>query len=171
MPSVEELEIQLAEARANSTQANVPTVPAAPADPYAVTTWGETEYDFKVPSGQTCRMRKLQPEEMIATGILDQMTKLPGIVQEQIDKAEGAPPVKVSVESVDTNQITSLLEVLNKLIPLVVAIPQVWPNPGEYETRVPGRVYVGDIELADRIAIMERATGGVNKFDNFREAA
>lgn len=165
MQTVEELEQQLAEARANSTQTNVPTIPTA--DPYAVTAWGQVEYDFQVPSGQLCRMRKLLPEELVKEGILDQLTRLPGLAQVEIDKAEGARPASLD-QMPSGSDITALLDVLNKLIPLVVVQPKVYAD-SEGESREPGRVYVSDIELADRIAIMERATGGVQKFDAFRE--
>jgi hypothetical protein len=176
MPSVEELEAQLAAARANSTQSNIQTVRnaivpnasrAQSSDPYAIGSWGESEFDFKVPSGQLCRMRKIQPEELVGAGIIDQLTRLPGLVQGEIDKAEGARPADVMPSSSD---IGELLSVLNKLLPLVVIKPTVLPNPEKGEPRVPGAVYVADIELADRIAIMERVTGGVQKFDAFRDA-
>jgi hypothetical protein len=181
MPSVEELESQLAAARANSNQTNVATVresdPFAGSgpktekiNPYAVTSWGSIEYDFTVPSGQTCRMRKLRPETMIGAGILDKITRLPGFAQEAIDKAEGARPAGVGTMP-STEDMRQLLVVLAEIIPLVVVQPPVHPDPADGEEREPGVVYISDIELADRIAIMERATSGISKFDNFREGS
>lgn len=141
-----------------------PTAP--PQDPYAVTAWGSNEYDFTVPSGQTCRMRKLRPEDAIGTGILDKITRLPAFADELIQKAEGNPPTPPMPEQ---EQMDALVEVLNDLLPIVVVRPRVYRTEEEQDApgAAPG-VLVRDIELIDRIAIMERATGGVAKMDNFR---
>jgi hypothetical protein len=136
-------------------------------DPYAVTTWGETEYDFVVPSGQRCRMKKLRPESLVGTEILDMITVLPGHAQELINQSSGMPPGKLTASLAE--ELPKLIEVLDKLLPLVVVRPTLWPMPPEGEERVPGRVYVQDVELSDRVAIMERALGGVKKIEPFRQ--
>lgn len=145
-----------------------------PASPYAVTGWGSNLYDFEVPSGQLCQMKKLRPDELIGTGILDKLTRLPGLAEEQIQKAEGKPPVKED-ETASEKQIMELLPVINQLVCLVVVQPKVWPEPSEDQedniARVEGRVYIGDVDLADQVAIMERVTSGVRKMDNFRAEA
>jgi hypothetical protein len=140
-------------------------VPVQASNPYAATSWGSNFYDFRVPSGQLCQMRKLQPEELAEKGILDKITRLPALAQEQIDQAEGKPPTLTKAEA---DALPELLSVLSLLLPLVVVQPELWPEPAEGEERVAGRVYVRDVELADRIAIMERALEGVAKMDNFR---
>lgn len=140
--------------------------PAPPQDPYAVTSWGEREYDHTVPSGQRCRMRKLRPEELIERNLLDRITRLPGFSEEEIRKAEGKPPTPQSVAKED---MQAMLEILEQLIPIVVVQPVVHSSDTPEEERVPGSVTVRDIELADRIDIMNRALSGVSKMDNFRE--
>jgi hypothetical protein len=137
-------------------------------DPYAVTTWGSTEYDFRTPSGQMCRMKKLKPEELLTSDLLDRISRLPGFADEEIRKAEGKPPTDKMPSKQD---MAHVIETLDELIPMVVVKPTVLrvglvdPEEG----RVPGAVYTDDIELADRIAIMERAMNGVKKLDSFRE--
>lgn len=138
-----------------------------PQDPYAVTSWGETEYDFITPSGQRCRMKKLRPEELLETGLLDRVTRLPGFAEEQIEKAEGQPPKAAALPSKE--DIKSLIQVLNELLPLVIVKPHVRSVPPPGQERVAGVVYTDMIELGDRMAIMERAMTGVKKLDNFRE--
>jgi hypothetical protein len=144
-----------------------PVLSAEPeADKYAVTTWGESEYDFRVPSGQLCRMKKIQPQELAGTGLLDRITRLPGLAEEQVRKAEGQPPTPAMPEA---EQLKTMVSLLEELLPLVVVKPKLHPNPLNGEDKVPGRVYVSDVDLADQIAIMERAVGGVAKMDNFRQ--
>jgi len=143
-------------------------------DPYAVTAWGSQEYDFVVPSGQRCRMKKLRPEELIGNGLLDKITRLPGLADDQIKKAEGQPPSALISALPSKEDMEKVIEVLDELIPLVVVRPVVLSIPKPDETgavqgRFEGVVYTDDIELADRIAIMNRATQGVSKMDNFRE--
>lgn len=142
-------------------------LPSSPQDPYAVTSWGETEYDFRTPSGQLCRMKKLRPEELLETGILDKVTRLPGFAEEHIQKAEGQPPTVSALPG--KKEIQDLIEVLDKLIPVIVVKPSVHSVPPPEQERVPGVIYTDMIELGDRIAIMERAMTGVKRLDNFRE--
>lgn len=153
-----------------------PAAPFPPQDPYAVTTWGTDLYDFVVPSGQRCQMRRLRPERLLGTGLLDKMTRLPGFAEEQIRKAEGQPPVAAMPTG---EQLESVQEVLNELLPIVVVQPKIWqvPTPEQANDdpdldnseRRSGRVYVDQVDLFDAIAIMNRATSGVSKLDNFRE--
>jgi hypothetical protein len=145
--------------------------PSAPQVRPAAEVWGSNEFDFVCPSGARCRMRKLMPEKLLESGILDQLTSLPGYVAEVVDKAEGQPPKKD--DEVNPKDITSVLEVLEKLIPMVVVEPGVSPVPVPDETghvpeRREGRIYTDSIELQDRIAIMERAVKGVRRLEPFR---
>ena len=137
------------------------------ADPYAVTSWGTLEYDFRVPSGQLCRMTKLLPEELMANGILNKITRLPGYAQELADKAAGTPPKKT--DDIDESDMQSVLEVLEILLPMVVVRPTVVASNTPKAEVPAGAVLVKQIDLGDRIAIMERAMGGVTKLDNFRQ--
>jgi len=176
MPSVEELEAALAKARAeeqlvqvsNSVPAERPQKPASDgqSDPYAAVSWGEDGYDFRTPGGQLCRLRDAPIEELAASGILNRVTRLPGLTDDLVRKAEGQPPEKVELPPTET--ITALVEVVNVLVPMVVLKPQIWTLPPEGEERVEGRIYVDSIPLVDRIAIMERVLGGLVKWDKFR---
>jgi hypothetical protein len=147
-----------------------PTPPASPQGAYTLTTWGAAEYDFVVPSGQRCRMRKLRPEALIEKDptLIDRISVLPGFAQEQIDKAEGLPPKKLQDQK---EQFAMVVSVVNELLPEVVVLPVVLPIPAEGQPRKEGAIYVDDIELADRVAIMERAVQGVAKLAPFRAEA
>lgn len=171
--TTEQLTEMLAKAKAEAERPAAPVAaPATGEDRYAATVWGQNEYDFTTPSGQTCRMRKLPVEELLRAGILDRVTRLPGIAQEQIDLAEGLPPVDVP-EMPDEETVAVVIELVDVLLPLAVIMPKVHsvPKPdesGEVKGREPGRIYTDMIELVDRIAIMERAIGGLKTLDAFR---
>jgi len=176
MPSVEDLKRQLAEAeeaerreRQLTTQTNIPTFQTEqqPKNRYAATSWAAGEYDFRVPSGQLCRLKSLELDKVAETGILDRVTRLPGVVGEVIAKSEGQPP-KAEAEMPDADTIKTVVEVCNIITPMVVVAPQIWPLPAEGETRKPDRIYVDSIDIVDRIAIMNRALGGLAKLDSFR---
>jgi hypothetical protein len=148
-----------------------PVPPPVQARP-AAEVWGATEYDFTCPSGAQCRMRKIMPEKMLETGILDKIAVLPGYAQEVIEKTEAVGPPQP--ERMPTKEeIGTLVDVLDTLIPMVVVQPWVSsvPKPGPdgvTPERVEGIIYVDSIDLDDRVAIMERAIGGANKLRSFR---
>lgn len=183
MPTVEELKSQLFEAEVAAKQAalvaaqtNLPGSAPAPAqaevpsDPYAPKVWLSNTFDFLTPSGQLCQLKKVDVAQLAEKGILDKLTRLPGIAAAQVAKAEGAPPEKaVDPELPDTETIKAVLEAVNVLVPLVVVQPHVWELPAEGEPRVPERIYVDSIEIGDRIAIMHRVLGGLQDLDKFRQ--
>ena len=181
MPNVEDLKRQLAEAQAeearqarHNTQTVIPTFPnphavqqPQQADPYAPVVWGASEYDFTTPSGQRCRLRKLPIEQLATTGILDQITRLPGLTAELVAKSSGMPPTPTDVMP-DTETVKSVIEVVNQLVPIAVVRPEILPVPAEGEERLEGRIYVDSIELMDRVAIMNRVISPLQKLDAFR---
>jgi hypothetical protein len=185
MPSVEELEAQLATARAQQEQRiignSVPEERKLPrredgtlgdGSKYAVTAWGETEFDFRTPSGQLCRLKKADVAELAEKGILDQVTRLPGVTAGVIATAEGQPPQKADTMP-DRETIKTVIDLVNILVPMVVVAPEICPLPepmadGSPGPREEGRIYVDSIEITDRIAIMTRVLGGLQKLDAFR---
>lgn len=146
-----------------------PTAPsqARPADEV----WGAPRtFDFVCPSGATCLMRRLDVEALLEQGILDQVTRLPGIAQGLIDKAENAMPVKApAIDEADT--IRTLVTMVNVIVPMAVVTPEVLPPPSNDEERVVGRIYADSISLQDRIAIMNRALAGLVALDPFRQGS
>lgn len=149
--------------------------PATSADksPYAPTAWGAKEFDFVVPSGQRCRLRRLEVEKLLEEGILDRVSRLPGLAAELVEKAEGAPP---SPAMPDREQIRAVIELTNVLLPLAVVAPVIsrMPDPEaedpEDRERQPNRIYPDDVDIFDRVAIMERLLKGVKSLDRFRDA-
>jgi hypothetical protein len=153
------------------------TAPPSPSqNPYAVTAWGQDEEDFVVPSGQRCRLRKVNEEMLLEAGILEKVARLPGLVmQGPIRSGQGKPPVneEKQLQSMLENpeQLRDLMATMNTLVGLVVVAPRIVVTPPGEERKPlePGQVYVESVGLGDRVAIMEQAMGGVKKLDSFRE--
>src|SRR5690349_11159062 len=112
--SAEDLRIAQANGFVKSGAAE-PSQPSSPQDEYAVTSWGSDLYDFVVPSGQRCQMRKLKPETLIGTDLLDKVTRLPAFAEENIRVAEGKPPAAALP---DKEALAQLVSVLNELLPM-----------------------------------------------------
>lgn len=141
--------------------------PSSPQDPYAPTAWLNNTYDFRTPSGQLCQMKKLDLAELTKAGILDKVTRLPGLTEGVIRQSEGQPPLKAD-RMPSKSEMEVVVEVLNVLLPMVVVQPKIWAPPEEGEEKVVGRVYVDSVDLIDRIAIMNRSLAGVADLDKFR---
>lgn len=122
--------------------------------------------DFVCPSGQKCRLRALDPADLIPTGILDRITRLEGLADELVQRAEGAPPAKAKMPSTADFQL--ILDTLNDVIPLAVAEPKVYRDGDEEAPD--GAIRVSDIDLEDRMAILAESLKGIKILDRFRNA-
>jgi hypothetical protein len=147
-----------------------PAPPQASNDPYAATAWGTPdEYDFVVPSGQRCLIRKIDTERLVASGILSKVTRLSGLVQKGIEQTQGKPPTPDSMAVIleDPAKAQEVIGVINTLVATVVVKPQLY-IPVTGQAAPAGAVDINRVDLADRIAILEEAMRGVSKLDNFR---
>jgi hypothetical protein len=145
---------------------SVKTLGQQPAKPTNV--WGRNKgKDFTCPSGQTCKLRPLALESLMMEGILDKVTRLEGLAQELINVSSGVPPEKAKLPS--REDFAALLKVVNIIVPLAVAEPRVYPD--DYADPVPeGAIMVSDIDLEDRLAILNEAMIGLKNLDKFRPA-
>jgi hypothetical protein len=190
----EQLRQMLAEAEAGQTLtapstitvqtgvASLPTQPVVPipggdaAARYSPTSWGSSEFDFVTPSGQMCRLRKIPEIELLEAGILDKITRLPGLAQQLVDRASGiAPTPEMDLKVISENRETleALLEIVDKLTVLAVIKPTIHAVPvadetGEIKGRNPDWIYIDSVDLMDRIAIMNRSLAGLKAMDSFR---
>jgi hypothetical protein len=159
-----------------------------PADPYAPTIWGQpTEYDFQAPSGQLCRMRKLDVIELMETNLINQVDFLTGTVQKDVipknraaRRAAAERPAEAPEEDAakiletfkkNPEKTGEFLGVLEEIVIRAVVRPKIYPLPEEGSPLVPGRVYINSVEFNDKIAIFNKAMEGVGKLQNFRQEA
>lgn len=149
-----------------------PKAAEAPTARPANEVWGkDTEFDFVCPSGAMCRLRKLEVLNLLTAGIIDQVSRLPGIAQDLIDKAEIKPPTKTDEEAaLSTDETLMLLNMLEIIVPMAVVSPEVRAVPKEGPKTV-GVIYLNTIDLGDQVAIMNRSLQGVVDLDPFRAGA
>jgi hypothetical protein len=146
--------------------------PSPPQVRPATEVWGQdTSFDFVCPSGAQCRMQRLSPERLLEEGVIDDVTRLPGLTQELIDKSEMKPPKAASEPVTTTEEIKSLVRLLDIIVPMAVLEPKIYPRPDKDTERQQGRIYTDSIELVDRVAIMNKSMEGVVKLDAFRNEA
>lgn len=124
-----------------------------------------TGEDFTCPSGQTCKLRPLAPERLLEHGILDQVSRLEGIAASLVDTAEGAPPSAQHMPTAE--EFGALLKLINTVVPLAVVEPQVYAD--DASDAPDGAIRVSDIDLEDRMAILEKSLSGVKALDSFRK--
>lgn len=168
---------------------------------YAATTWGgSNEYDFECPSGQMCRLRRMDPVELVGQGLLSSLDFLTGEVlanavpngrKTAVQKAkESKAKVGKSAEQLEIEmrqkalselvsnpeRMTKFQETLDKVLAIVVIEPPLHPVPqpdenGETPEREDGLVYTDTVEFNDKMAIFNAATSGVTKLEPFREGS
>lgn len=166
-------------------------------DKYAATTWGAPrEFDFQTPSGQVCRLRRMDPTDLIAAGLLDNLDFLTAEVlnnhiprgrktaveKAKEKKASVGKPEKTEEELKtelmqkaysellrDPNKFDNFKQTLNKVVVLTVVAPEIQAPPEDEEDREEGVIYADSITFEDRMAIFNKATEGASKLEQFRE--
>jgi hypothetical protein len=130
--------------------------------------WGSKKVakDFVCPSGQTCRLLPLQPHTLLEKGLLDRIARLEGLSAELVDAAEGQPPA--SVQAPTSEELKGVLDLLNLVLPLVIAEPKVYEDDDKDAPE--DAIRVRDIDLDDRMAILEESMKGLKALDRFRPA-
>lgn len=123
--------------------------------------------DLTVPSGQTCRARRVDLQIFMKRG------QVPNSLRSMLDKA--ATGEDVSKEDV-VGEFTSNPEVFADMVQLVdivvaecVLEPKVLPVPAEGEERDEERIYTDDIELEDKMFIFNWCVGGTAEYERFRK--
>lgn len=170
--------------------------PAVKPDKYAPKTWGrETLVDLEVPSGQLCQVRRPGITGLVKAGVLDSIDSLSAIVQtDHIDRVEKGADPHVSREQVkalarNKDGLLKALDLCDKITLFCVTQPQLSPIPlvtdpvtnepviGDdgrplevpLEGRNPALIYVDQVDLMDKMFILQFVVGGVTDLEQFRE--
>jgi len=150
-------------------------------DEFAVTSWGESApepFGITLPSGQRCLVRKLEMEDVLAHGLLNDLDSFStSLLEDEESKDESAEDVMKSFQ--DSEKFTKLTATVNKIVMITVLRPSVYPKPESSmhpvtrETiagiRIPGRAYVDQISFMDKMAIFQAVFEGMKGLDRFRE--
>lgn len=153
-----------------SSEHTSPAAPAqAPADPYAPTAWGQYDEELTVSSGQKCRVRKLDFGDVMDAGLLDKLNTLNGVVNKNVKKAEGEPPVDPMKLLADKRTARQFSTLIDDVVVMVVTAPELHKPPTKREDRKAGIVYVDTVGLVDKMEIFQHALGDLAALENFRK--
>ncbi len=145
---------------------------------YAVTSWAGGTRDLEVPSGQMCLVRKSSVQALMAAGVihdLDGLSKLVGT--ELVAPAEGKRPTKKALSEedaaksilADPKKFEDLMTLLDKVTCHVVLQPRIERTPNDVTRREDGHIYADMVDLEDKMAIFQYATGGIKELETFRD--
>lgn len=147
----------------------------------------ERLFDLTVPSGALCQVRRPGAQGLIAAGLLDSVDQLTSLVQTEHINAKD-PKAKAAADAAaakaiaaDPNKVAAGFELVDKLTAYVVIQPALWVD---YQTkgedakawegrqkaaREVGAIAVRDVDLFDKMFIMQWAMGGSADLESFRE--
>lgn len=141
---------------------------------------GKAGQDLTVPSGQTCRARRVNLDVFLKMG------RIPNSLRPLIDQAKGGK--EFSDEEIiddiwnggDPDKFNDLIAMVDMICidavlePKLHAIPKDEdgePVPLEHPLRDEDTLYVDEVDLTDRMFIFNFAVGGLADLESFREAA
>lgn len=150
-------------------------------NPYAPTAWGADQYvDLECPSGQLCQVRRPGVEGLISAGLLKETDSLTSLVENKhVKRVKGEKQVDVGKLMNDTDALTKVLKVVDKIVAYIVIQPSLrlpsitGPNGEELpmldEDREQGVIYTDMVDLIDRMFIFQYAVGGSKDIEQFRK--
>lgn len=146
-------------------------VAGAPVNPYAPTGWAarkRVEVDVTLPSGQLCRIMRLEREDLFRMNLLQYMdTFTPMLMEETISSDERGRRIRERM-SQDPNAIANMFMAIDQVVMSATVRPRVtddpqkkdyggpndWANPNFIAT-----AFIEDIDMDDRFAIFAHAFG------------
>lgn len=149
--------------------------------------------DLVLPSGDTCLARRPGVQGLIAAGVLDNFDELTAIVQTvhiaPNSIAGRAPVTPAQVKSAgeallaDKEKLANVLWMVDRLVVFVVMEPAVWidyqmkDEPDEEwaerqrKAAEDDAIAVRDIDLDDKMFLVDWAVGGTSELTSFREGS
>lgn len=160
---------------------------------YAPAAWGSRDFEFEIPSGGTCLLRKMDPLALIETGLMDKLDFATNVVMnthvknagrskiEQVKadraKREGKPPPAeddtVALQTLIDNpdQLLAFRDVLDQVLLLGVVAPKMHLPPEDDADRVDGVFYTDSVPFNDKLAVFNKLMEGVRVIEQFRSGS
>lgn len=161
-------------------------------------TLGQGKYgsvtDLTLPSGETCSARRPGVQGLIAAGLLDNFDQLTALVQTEHIEKHSNRPVAAREQLTDAERVQAGLALIkdqdklhagfmliDKLVAFIVTEPRVWID---YQTKdeddeafqrrlelaeASGAIGVRDIDLNDKVYLVNWAVGGSSDLESFRQ--
>lgn len=144
---------------------------------YAPKQWQSDRFDIECPSGQLCLARKLQMEDIVKLGIIDEMDMFTEFAAKMGD-ASGADGEAEALDIVkDKERFSKVVEIVDKVVAEVVVEPKLTRpvkrvdgkdvplDPSEFQE---GVIYTTYVDFNDRMHIFGMVFSG-ETIDQFRE--
>lgn len=160
--------------------------------------WGSTapegsEEELTLPSGQTCRARKVTVTSMIEAGILNNADSLTAMVDQYTRTVKGgkvADGTTVVDNKIlgDSKALKMMIEMADRSLPAIVVSPPVTlhfsertvgkttvtkklteDERDELRAVTPGLIFTDQIDLEDKMELFEWGVGGLKAFSSFRQ--
>lgn len=131
---------------------------------------------LEVPSGNTALVRPVGMQAFLSEGLIP--NSLLGIVTSNLEKGEKGEAVdeeKVVEELIDDirdnpERLVDVIKMADACTVYCVVQPVVLPAPQPGETRFADKLYVDEVDIDDKMFIMNFAVGGSRQLEPFRAA-
>lgn len=123
----------------------------------------QAEKPLEVPSGNVALVRRIPLPTLYKAGKIP--NSLMPIVHDAIKKGEGSE----KVENWSDEQLMDLIQLMDIVLVECVIDPAVFLEPKEGEDRDPNKLYVDEVDFADKAFVYQYAIGGVDDLESFRE--
>ena len=153
---------------------------------YAPTTWNNDAEDLACPSGQLCLVKRPDIKKLIENGTLDKVDMLTSMVDQKhvSKKAKGgknsaksqdmANDIAIKKIVSDPKKFAELIETVDKVVMATVIQPELHEVPknddgtDDDDARLSGTVYIDNVDLNDKMFILQFAFAGTRDVARFR---
>lgn len=176
-------------------------MPSKDLSQYAPSNWTDNTYEFEIPSGGKCLLRKLDPLVLVEHGLMDKLDFATSVVMnthaknanlspvERVKrdrakreaKAKGLDPDAVVAEAMDKSTMQAIMksaensaafrEVMDQLLVLGVAAPTMHLPPENEDDRDEAWFYTDSVPFNDKMAVFNKLMEGVRGVEQFREGS
>lgn len=174
-------------------------MPSTDFSKYAPKSWSDAEFEFVLPSGGVCLLKKMDPFELGEHGLMDKLDFATSVVMNTHAKNANLTPVervkrdrakreakargedpsaideaeldKVSMKEIMKNaeNSRSFREVMDEMLVIGVVAPKMHLPPESREEKVKGVFYTDAVPFSDKMAIFNKLMEGVRAAEQFRE--
>lgn len=165
-------------------------------DRYAPVSWGTEEtFDIRCPSGQVCKARMLEMEDIVELDIMDAMDVLGPEVMSEEENRKGPRDFQKSAKQLqaekeakdrefmkdmtkDKTKFREMIAMVDKIVARCVILPKIHRPikivgdrefPIAREDREEGVIYTSSIGFEDKMHIFDKVFGGMEGLKSFRD--
>jgi hypothetical protein len=149
-------------------------VTTLPASPTPASQWNRGAREaalVTLPSGNKALLKQITPEQLLSTGMIP--NKLMPIVSDSISRAQGGKEVDAEALGqevlADPEKAAQMMELFDVVAIACVVDPSVQPKPELGTPRDPELLYVDQMELEDKMFILQYAMEGTEDVERFRQ--